>query len=182
MKIVGMEPSVLKEAYIDQYGEAFAFALYQWYTDNGTFCRRRLPNIILILFSPGQQQQLLQQAARHQDLLSSYLETHAEPSISWLHYIATGQFDRAVTALESKAQGDHDVGHKKVKVRIYAPGCFVLTCSAGHPLANETMRACTTSKSFTNRPRAATTLCVLISAQPKRYMLTIAVYSLRKRP
>uniref|UniRef100_V5EQE0 Uncharacterized protein n=2 Tax=Kalmanozyma brasiliensis (strain GHG001) TaxID=1365824 RepID=V5EQE0_KALBG len=99
-----MEPGTRSEArtetYLERYGEAFAFELYEWYLEQ------------------GQTRTLLSQKEEHASLVSAFLSQPGRDRLGWLHDLRLRQFDVASGKLERLGLVEADLAQRRLMLSL----------------------------------------------------------------
>ncbi|BGP37735.1 hypothetical protein JCM10449v2_001657 [Rhodotorula kratochvilovae] len=87
-------------AYLDRYGEEFAFPLYRFYLDQGML------------------RTLLEPEEAHKPLLTAFLDSTDNDKLAWINDIAIGRLEHATDVLFTVAEKEEDVVQKKIMLSL----------------------------------------------------------------
>lgn len=123
--------------FMNRYAEDFAFPLYQFYIEKGTWIRSRNAGVHVLTLNlfAAQYRTLLEQDEVYRPLLTSFLDSTNNPGkctachqatwhahdlfadIAWLNDIAIGRFANAADCLVGEAIKEQKLASKKVRLR-----------------------------------------------------------------
>lgn len=107
--------------YIEKYKEDFAYALYQWYLDNGECGATVVHDLPRLLAADTSHigwsdllSTLMTQDDAYSPMLTSFLKMKSLPRLSWLQDVRDKRYADASAALLSKAGSETVLAEKKV--------------------------------------------------------------------
>lgn len=106
--------------YIQKYKEDFAYALYDWYLETGTFIEESLSNTILIgCRLIGRTHELMTQDSTYGPMVSAYLRLRKLPGLAWMQDVTEGKVMDASKALLLQADQERKLSGQKVCILFY---------------------------------------------------------------